>query len=288
MRARFRSTVSFLVLVVLASACTDARKQDILAQDTSLMREMSLANADTAAQPQLMDVPMITGPVVTEPVAADRVRAPARRVTSPRAISRGASVERPVVTANGNVVTEGKAGSEPAVGVIPAGETLELFSGQRVCTNTTSVGDRFTAMLHEAVVGANGATIPAGATAVVEVVASRRATSANEAVQLDLVVRSLTVNGRTYQIAGVVSAAQIERVRAETRSDDVRKVATGAAIGAIAGQIFGKKTRSTVVGAATGAAAGAVYAATSANFEGCVPSGGRIAIRLTEPLYVQL
>ncbi|HZJ01025.1 MAG TPA: YMGG-like glycine zipper-containing protein, partial [Gemmatimonadaceae bacterium] len=60
-----------------------------------------------------------------------------------------------------------------------------------------------------------------------------------------------------------------------------------AAIGAVLGQILGHKTKSTVIGAGAGAAAGAVIANRNADYDGCVPDGGRITIRLTEPLTIQ-
>jgi len=47
-------------------------------------------------------------------------------------------------------------------------------SGSRICTNTNHVGDRFNATVTQAVVGSNGAVIPAGATASVEVTALKR------------------------------------------------------------------------------------------------------------------
>jgi hypothetical protein len=192
------------------------------------------------------------------------------------------------VTENGNVVTENARGSERQLGVIGAGEQISLYAGQRVCTNTNSVGDRFTATLVESVQGTNGASIPAGATAIVEITRSSRSDGPNDPVQLELAVRSININGRTYQVASDVTSAQVDRIRAESGGDDARKVATGAAIGAIAGQILGRRTKSTVIGAATGAAAGAVIAARNSHYDGCIPSGGRIAIRLTEPLSVQL
>jgi hypothetical protein len=136
--------------------------------------------------------------------------------------------------------------------------------------------------------GTNGALIPAGATAIVEITRASRSSNANDAVELELAVRSISINGRSYQVASTVTSAQVDRIRAESGSDDARKVATGAAIGAIAGQILGRRTKSTVIGAATGAAAGAIVAARNAHYDGCIPTGGRIAIRLTEPLYVQL
>jgi len=58
-------------------------------------------------------------------------------------------------------------------------------------------------------------------------------------------------------------------------------------IGAIAGQIFGHKTKSTVIGAATGAAAGAVVAGATGKYDGCVPNGGRISLKLNQPMTVQ-
>ena len=84
---------------------------------------------------------------------------------------------------------------------------------------------------------------------------------------------------------GRVSA--IQRGEGPSASDDAKKVATGAIIGAIAGQIFGKRTKSTVIGAATGAAAGAVVAGVTAKYDGCVPSGGRISLTLSEAMVVQ-
>jgi hypothetical protein len=55
----------------------------------------------------------------------------------------------------------------------------------------------------------------------------------------------------------------------------------------VLGQILGHKTKSTVIGAGAGAAAGAVIANRNADYDGCVPLGGRITIRLTEPLTIQ-
>ena len=294
---RSRIALAAVLALTAAAACGDPGRGDPLAQDSSLVRDLALANRDSMAQPQLLDVPVSSEPVATATPPDPAPRVSARRATevaparsarrAARPVAAAAPADQPVTTESGNVVTAGR-GPEPAVGVIAAGETMELFSGQRVCTNTSAAGDRFTAMLHEAVPGSNGVTIPAGSTAIVEVISARRAGSANEAVQLEVAVRSIMIGGRQYNVSSAVTGAQIERVRAETRGDDVRKVATGAAIGAIAGQILGRKTKSTVLGAASGAAAGAMVAAATASYEGCIPSGGRIAIRLTEPLHVQM
>jgi len=292
-----RSIFALFVATLAFTACGRSDKSaDILAQDSSLIRDLALANHDTLSQPQLLDVPANAEPApLTEspPVALPRRRVVPRESgleSPPRVVRRtqSAPAPQPVVTESGNFVIEGASGSERQLGVIASGEQISLYSGQRICTNTNSVGDRFTATLVEAVQGSNGAMIPAGATAIVEVTRAARSNGPSDPVQLELAVRSININGRTYQVASSVTSVQVDRVRAESRGDDARKVAAGAAIGAIAGQILGRRTKATVIGAATGAAAGAVLAATSSHYDGCIPTGGRIAIRLTEPLNVQL
>jgi outer membrane lipoprotein SlyB len=135
--------------------------------------------------------------------------------------------------------------------------------------------------------GANGTVIPVGSTAVVSITSLKKSENSGDNIEIGLRVESITYDGKTYPVSSETTYAQVDRVRAESRSDDVKKVAAGAAIGAVLGQIFGHKTKSTVIGAAAGGAAGAVVASRNANYDGCVPSGGRITIRLTEPLTIQ-
>jgi hypothetical protein len=300
MKAFIRTAATVIAVGLAVTACSaDKKNEDILAQDSSLTRDLALANQDTLSQPQLQDVPAnaVQSPVESTPAPAPKMRVVARgsgREVPPLVTRRTQSAPapeatpQPVVTESGNAVTEGTRGSERQLGMINAGENISMYAGQKVCTNTNSVGDRFTATLVESVQGTNGASIPAGATAIVEITRASRSNNSSDPVELELAVRSISINGRSYQVASTVTSAQVDRVRAETGSDDARKVATGAAIGAIAGQILGRRTKSTVIGAATGAAAGAIVAARNAHYDGCIPTGGRIAIRLTEPLYVQL
>ena len=111
--------------------------------------------------------------------------------------------------------------------------------------------------------------------------------TSGDRIEIGLRVISVAFGGNTYPVAAETTYAQVDRVRAESRGEDTKKVIAGAAIGAVLGQIFGHRTKSTVIGAATGAAAGAVVANRNATYDGCVPSGGRITIRLTQPLTIQ-
>jgi hypothetical protein len=265
----------------------------VLAQDTTLTTDLALANKDTASKPQLKDVPVTPEPA---PVASEPAPAPVthRAVTrAPKPVVRTPLKTNPApqpterVTATGNTEHVTAAGSEKPLGVISSGSEIALSSAQRICTNTNSVGDKFTAQIADAVMGANGSVIPVGATAEVEISSLQKSQGDGSKIEIGLRVESVSFGGKTYPVLAETTYAQVDQVRAETRGDDVRKVATGAAIGAILGQILGHRTKSTVIGAATGAAAGAVVATRNANYDGCVPSGGRITIRLTEPLSIQ-
>jgi hypothetical protein len=299
-----RQLISAIALVALATtaACSDSRgKEDPLAQDTSLSRDLALANQDTTAKPQLQDIPVVTTPTPVESEPAPAAAPVQRRVaaspsalrTTPRRTTPAPAakpIEQPTVrvTESGNTERVAERGSEKAVGVVSTGSEMTLAANQRVCTNTNSIGDKFTAELSDPVMGANGTVIPAGATAIVAISSLEKSRKAGDNIMIGLRVESITFGGKTYQVSSETTYAEVDRVRAQSHGDDVKKVATGAAIGAVLGQILGGKTKSTVIGAATGAAAGAVVANRNADYDGCVPSGGKITIRLTEPLTIQL
>lgn len=295
--------IKIAALIIAASAfsvaCSDRNKNDPLAQDTSLVRDLALANADTASKPELRDVPVTTEPqpAVSEPEPAPvtrRVTTPVRRATTTRRAP--APAPKPVAAApvptvrtteSGNTERVTESGSEGRLGVVSTGSEISLAANQRICTNTNSVGDHFTAQIANPVMGANGTVIPVGATAVVEITSLHRSEKAGEEIEIGLRVQSIAYGGKTYPVSSETTYAQVDKVKAQSSGETARKVATGAAIGAVIGQILGRKTKSTVIGAGAGAAAGAVIANRNADYDGCVPDGGRITIRLTEPLTIQ-
>src|SRR6478672_7440034 len=100
-----------LAVALVMSACSKKDNSDTLAQDTSLNRDLQMANADTTSQPALKDVPAGTvapAPVATAPAAPTRartstsgrtvVRTPPRRVNP-------APEPTTAVTSSGNTVT---------------------------------------------------------------------------------------------------------------------------------------------------------------------------------------
>jgi hypothetical protein len=278
-----RSFAPLLALALFAGACSTKDKgADTLAVDTALNRDLALANRDSAAQPQLKDVPSGTANTTTRTGTSGTS---GTRTTTTKTTT--TTTKTPTTTSSGNKVTTGTTGAGGAVGTLPSGTSMALSSNSRVCTNTHKVGDTFTATVNNPV-SAGGVTVPAGSTVRLEVVALKRSENANDPITMTFRVQSISINGKSYPIDGTVNTAQVDRVRNQSTGKDVQKVATGAAIGAIAGQILGKNTKSTVIGGAVGAAAGTAAAIGTANYEGCVPLGGSINITTNAPAQIRL
>jgi hypothetical protein len=285
---RFGTPLALTVALAVAACSKGGENSDsTLATDSALNRDLQLASGDSAAQPRLKDVP------AEAPAPAPTTSSPSRpRTTTPKPTTRPSTPAPepapPPRTASGNTVTPGEKNSAGGVGEVASGTSLTLASGQKVCTNTNKVGDRVTATTTEAVTGTNGVTVPAGATAVLEVTKLKRSENANDTIEMGFAVRTLSFGGTTYNVDADVTSANVDRVRASTKGNDAKKVVGGAILGAVVGQVIGKDTKGTVIGAATGAAAGTAAAAATANYEGCVNDGSRIVIKLTAPLTIKV
>ncbi len=295
---RIGAPIVMAAFTAFAACRSDAKKgPDSLAlgTDSTLNRDLALAGRDTTAQPQLKDVPATTTPEKAPPPTT-----PTRRPTAPKTAPKTQprtttpTTTAPVTTASGNTVTTNpSAGKSPsdagggAVGMIPAGATLNASSSSKVCTGTNKVGDHVTATVESAVTGSNGATIPAGATVNMTVTQLKRSENANDKIVMEFAVNSVSFDGKTYPIEATVTSAAVERVKDQPTDKTVQKVGIGAAVGAIAGRIIGGSTKATVIGGAAGAAAGAATAAATANYQGCINAGGSIVLKLTAPATVK-
>jgi len=263
-----RASVLVVAVAVLAACGGDKSKADGgLATDSTLNRDLLLAGTDTAAKPQLTDVPKAPPPAKTKTKAPTKAP-PTKTAPAP------APAPAPVAPA-------------PKVGAIASGAQLSLKTDSDLCTNTNKVGDSYTATLGEPVAGSNGATIPAGATVTFTVSQLKRSENANDPIVMVFAATSIAFGGKTYALDASVNAGfAVDKVRNQPKSSDAKKVVGGAAVGAIAGRLLGKNTKSTVIGAAVGAAAGGAAAVATANYEGCVRTGTMIVVTLTSALQV--
>lgn len=177
------------------------------------------------------------------------------------------------------------AGRSARTGSIPSGTSIVLASTSRICTHTHKAGQTFTAAVTDGVSGSNGAAIPSGSVATIEITSLKRAEKSSERAEMGFRVKSVTVNGREYPVNSEITALETVQQRSST-SKDAQKVIGGAVVGAILGQIIGKDTKSTVIGAAGGAAAGTIVAMATGDYEGCVPASGKITIALLSPVVI--
>lgn len=283
-----RSTRAPFALLALTAvvACSrgDNRNDSALATDTALNRDINLAGADTAARPQLTDVPAAgaPAPAATRPAASRPTTSSSRPSSSTTRPSTSSS--KPSTSSSGSSASGTSAGSTSTIG---AGYTVNAHSNSKVCTNTVKVGDTFTATVYETVTGGGTGSIPEGATVTLRVTQAKRGENVNDEPVLTADVESITINGHTYSPSGTVTYAQVNKERASTKGNDAKKVIGGAIIGAVAGQVLGKDTRSTVIGGAAGAAAGTGAAVATANYNGCIGTGARVQVRIDESMTVR-
>lgn len=268
---KFTRLIAPILAASFVAACggDKTNADSALAADTTLNRDLALAGGDSAAQPSLTD----TAATPASKTASSTSR-PATRSTATKA---------PTKTASGNTKTA-PSGTAARTGVIGTGTALNVRANNEICTNTHKVGDKLTATVNEAVAGSNGVSIPAGSVVTLTITKMNRSENVNDPIEMEFSVDAVDISGRSYAINGAVSGMDVQRVRNQPKSSDVKKVLGGAAAGAIIGQIAGKNTKSTVIGAAAGAAAGAGVAAATANYEGCVRAGNNFVVTLSAPL----
>jgi uncharacterized protein YcfJ len=270
----------FATVSLITLAACGGNKDTALGSDTALGRDLAMAATDTNAQPKLEDVP-VTPPPTPAPVAVAPAPTPRPAPARPRPTTTP-TTPRPTTPA------ATPAPAKPSTGSIDAGSTVRFAANTKVCSNTTKVGDRFTAPVSQSVAGSNGASIPAGAMGTFEVIESKTAKNSNDNTTLKVRLVSITIDGESYPVTTTLQTASTERVRSATKGTDAKKVAGGAVIGAIAGQIIGKSTKGTVIGAAAGAAAGTAAASATADYDTCLNSGAEITVTLDSPITVKI
>ncbi len=279
------------------TACNKGKSNTAsLSQDSTLTKDLQLAGADSSAQPKLGDTAATTPttPVAPPTVPATPTAKPASTVhhkthhtaasggaTNTSAVTAPAKVSDTSISATGNTVVRNQTPTGGGnAGVVASGTTIVLAASSQICTNTNHVGDKFTATVSDAVLGSNGAAIPAGSGASGHVVALAPSNNATQAVVVQLAIDALSVNGTSVPVNAEVVSAQVEKKRATSTQQDATKVGAGAVAGGILGGLIGHDVKGAVIGAAAGAAAGGAVAVSTAKFQGCVPQGGKITIKL--------
>jgi YMGG-like Gly-zipper len=164
-----------------------------------------------------------------------------------------------------------------------------LATAQPICSASNHAGDRFVGTLREAVAATDGGTLAAGTDVVLEL--SSVIVGPADHGRVELIARGISIDGYIRPIDAEVAWVDALLERREVKgppgsSSDASKVTHGALSGAILGRIFSRGAKGAVIGAAAGAAAGAATARSDAQYEGCLPKGATVKMRLTGPLTV--
>jgi hypothetical protein len=275
--------------LVLLAGCQDrtAANEGPLAADSSLARDLALAQRNGPGPVIFNDAPL-DAPAPASPAAA----APAPRSAPPRATAPAprpvARPQRPPATASprtpepADEPAPGPAHS-PSAGVIGAGARVGLATNGRVCAATALAGDKFTATVTSATTGSNGAVIPAGSVAVLEIASVDRADPLENS-RITFRVRSIDIDGESRPASGdVATLGALEPVQGATNNAKT-KVIGGAVAGAVLGRILGGSTKATVIGGAVGAAAGTAAARRGQTTDACLPNGTALQLTLSRDM----
>jgi hypothetical protein len=281
-----------------AGACGRA---DAGASDSALARDLTLASSATQAAPSAPQVPFADTAVASRlPAAAPAPEParpqPARRAAAPRVVE--APAPRPTAEAPAPVPSPSPQphDSAPAAAPAPApaghtfgsGTGMVLATAQQICSTSNHAGDRFVASLREAVATPDGGLLPAGTDVVLELTSVILGPAERGRVQL--AARGISIGGYIHpldaEVAWVDTTLDRRPLATAGGGSDAGKVGRGAMTGAILGRVFGGGAKGTVIGAASGAAVGAAGARKGTQYEGCLPKGTTIRMRLTGPLTV--
>lgn len=233
------SSCSVGISALAACSGKDESTADILAQDSTLAREVMSANLDDSVMVSTIDSMAVSldpvesalapvastgsafGAEAAEPATPPKLRAqPAARATVSQAAKRPRRVARssaPARTPSGVLASSTRSRSSLSrtklggSALIPAGSKFSFASDERICTTTGNVVGRFSTRLAEDIVGPIGVVIPKGAIATGLVAAG--ANGASDKPERAIHIRSLTFGGRTYNVSSEVTAAKLDKKR---------------------------------------------------------------------------
>ena len=287
-----RRSFAVIASIALVAACRD--KAPVANADSSLTKDLQLAQQVAPPQTVFNDAPVGAAAPTSNAASAPnpgpqqaRQDAPTPRPSHRRDAPPAPVARSPQPTPPQQVATAPAAmpAAAPAAGVIGSGSRVGMSTDTKVCAASLLVGDKLSATVSSGTVGTNGASIPAGATVVLEVASISKADPIEQS-QIQFRVRAIDVNGQPVPATGDVSTpGSLQRVQTGGNNDKT-KVIGGAVAGAVLGRIFGGSTKATVIGGAVGAGAGAVAANAGHSTDACLPAGSALSLTLTRDIVV--
>ncbi len=242
------TTLTLLASAALLGACAKGERASNQPAD-STARNLTLAPSDSSAT--MKDVPAPTKAPVTRP-PTKAPSAPARSATT----------------------------------TVRQGTVLDFAVTDTITSRTNHPGDAFTARVVYDTPGERVAGVPEGAEIRGTVVDVKPAPNPRTPGTLTLSVSTITIHGKSYDVAGRIDSLETVRQGRGISTGDAAKVGVGAVAGGILGRVIGGNTKGTIIGGIVGAAAGAGVAAHSKDSDIVLPAGAHVHMTLTKALVV--
>ena len=166
--------------------------------------------------------------------------------------------------------------------VIPAGTELTVRLETALGSKTSNEGDPFEATVTEPVMAGGNVAIPKGASASGVVTQAHAAGHFKGGATLDLVLKSVTINGTSY----AVQSSSITKATKGKGKRSATFIGGGAVGGALLGGLLGGG-KGAAIGAAAGAGAGTAGAGLSGNRDIVLPVETLLNFKLTSELSVK-
>ncbi|HJR42373.1 MAG TPA: hypothetical protein VJ812_09765 [Gemmatimonadaceae bacterium] len=168
---------------------------------------------------------------------------------------------------------------------VPSGTSLTLRLNDRLGTENSKVGDRFTATVASDLRAQDGSVVvPSGAVVHGTVTGLKESDNASEQAAIRLDFERININGRDYPFEARIEQADVQR-SGESRDETLKKAGIGAAAGAVLGAIIGDGDLGKIVGgAAIGAAAGTVVSLGLGDVSAELPAGTEMRVSTTNTI----
>ena len=165
---------------------------------------------------------------------------------------------------------------------VPSGTELTLALDTPLSSETSQVGDAFTATVVEPIVIENREVIPAGSTIEGKITEATPAKRGAGEARLAMTFGALKLAGGYY--TNIVGSFQ--EVSESKKGRNAAVIGGSAAGGALLGRILGKDTRSTVIGAIVGGGIGTAVLVGREREQAVLPADTPFGIRLEQTIQV--
>src|SRR5688500_3709936 len=172
---RVTGTIFLIIVAACRSDVTAADTEDALAQDATLQLQVLEARGDTAPVIGEVDASIDLRPAVVESIAS-ATRKTQSRAQEARAREARANTPAPIVVAPRTAAPATRVAAAPIAPPVTApsvpdpeprrttltvssGTRLSVSAAERICVNSSRVGDRFVARVNQSVRGSGGIVI---------------------------------------------------------------------------------------------------------------------------------